>query len=130
MKRRIQSKTALTVRRPTNLDAKTWKSIEPIFKASQQAQRATGRFKFYPYLVAVYRTYKEWSDLGVSKTDVAPRRRSVQDPAQKGHHPSQNIDRCNLPGFGFKAKKQMVTGSRICSFHQSDARTASKSFQE
>ena len=67
MKSRIQSKTALNIRRPTNLDTKTWKSIEPILKSSQQAQRATGRFKFYPYLVAVYRTYQEWKNLGVSK---------------------------------------------------------------
>jgi hypothetical protein len=68
MNRRIQSKTALPGRRPTNLDAKTWKSIEAILNSSQQAQRATGRFKLHPYLVAVYRTYKEWRDLGVSKT--------------------------------------------------------------
>ena len=130
MKSRIQSKTALTVRRPTNLDAKTWKSIESIFKASQQAQRATGRFKFYPYLVEVYRTCKEWKDLGVSKTMSHRVAEGVQDPAQKEHQSSQNIDRCNLPSFGLKAKKQMVTGSGIRSFHQSDARTASKSFQE
>ena len=81
MKRRIQSKTALTVRRPTNFDAKTWKSIESIFKASHRAQCATGRFKFYPYLVAVYRTYQEWMDRRSFKKDVAPRRRGVQDRA-------------------------------------------------
>ena len=69
MKRRIpQSKAALTIRRPTNFDAKTWKSIESIFRASHRAQCATGQFKFYPYLVVVYRIYKEWKDLGVSKT--------------------------------------------------------------
>ena len=43
-----QSKPALTARRPTNLDAKTWKSIGSIFKSSHRAQRATGRFKRQP----------------------------------------------------------------------------------
>jgi hypothetical protein len=33
--------------RPTGLDTKTWRCVEPIFKASQQAQRETGRFKSY-----------------------------------------------------------------------------------
>ena len=105
MKRRIQSKTALTVRRPTNLDAKTWKSIEPIFKASHRAQCATGRFKFYPYLVAVYRTYREWKDLGVSKTMSRRVAEAFKTAAQKEHQSSQNTDRCNLPGFGSEAKK-------------------------
>ena len=41
--------------------------IEPILKASQRAQSETGRFKYYGYLVVVYRTYKEWKDLGISK---------------------------------------------------------------
>jgi hypothetical protein len=45
--------------RPTGLDTKTWRCVEPIFKASQRAQRETGRFKSYGCLVAVYRTYKE-----------------------------------------------------------------------
>jgi hypothetical protein len=53
--------------RPTGLDAKTWRYVEPIFKASQQAQRETGWFKSYGCLVAVYRTYKEWKDLQISK---------------------------------------------------------------
>ena len=53
--------------RPTGLDTKTWRYVEPIFKASQQAQRETGRFKSYGCLVAVYRTYKEWKANGISK---------------------------------------------------------------
>src|SRR4051794_19286112 len=53
--------------RPSGLDSKTWKYIEPILKASQRAQSETGRFKYYGYLVVVYRTYKEWKDLGISK---------------------------------------------------------------
>jgi hypothetical protein len=53
--------------RPIALDTKTWRYVEPIFKASQQAQQLTGRFKSYGCLVAVYRTYKEWKDLGISK---------------------------------------------------------------
>ena len=129
MKSRIQSKTALNVRRPTNLDAKTWKSIESIFKASHRAQRATGRFKFYPYLVAVYRTCKEWKRPRSFKKDVAPRRKAFKTSRRKSTSPVRTlIDATFL--LWTEAKKPMVTGSGIRSFHQSDARTASKSFQE
>jgi hypothetical protein len=61
------SKASFTCSRPIGLDSKTWRHIEPIFEALQQAQHQTGRFKFYDYLEAVYRAFKEWKDLGISK---------------------------------------------------------------
>ena len=96
MKKRIQSKTASTVRRPTNFDAKTWKSIEPIFKASQRAQRATGRFKFYPYLVAVYRIDQKWRDLGVSKTMSHRIAAAFKTACRKSTNPVRKIGRAHV----------------------------------
>jgi hypothetical protein len=32
--------------RPMGLDSKTWRYLEPIFEAVQQAPHETGRFKF------------------------------------------------------------------------------------
>jgi hypothetical protein len=55
------------ISRPTGIDTKTWRYVEPIFKASQQAQRETGRFRYDSYLIAVYRTRKEWKANGISK---------------------------------------------------------------
>jgi hypothetical protein len=49
------------------LSTHTWKQIEPILTASQRAQSETGRFKYYGYLVILYRTYIRWKHLGISK---------------------------------------------------------------
>jgi hypothetical protein len=62
-----QPKAKFTLSRPKGLDSKTWKYIGPVVTAWRQAQGETGRFKYYPYLVEVYRTYKEWKSLRVSK---------------------------------------------------------------
>jgi hypothetical protein len=51
----------------TGFDAKCWEYVEPIFKALDQARHQVGRFRFYGYLAAVYRPYKEWKDLGISR---------------------------------------------------------------
>ena len=68
MDKRVQNlKSSSTFSRPTRLDTKTWSFVEPILEALQQAQHQTGRFKFYGYLAALYRTFKEWKDLGISK---------------------------------------------------------------
>jgi hypothetical protein len=70
--------------RPTGLDTKTWRYVEPFFKASQQAQRETGRFKSYGCLVAVYRTYKQWKDLKISKKMARHLAKSFKTPRRKG----------------------------------------------
>src|SRR5260370_29976632 len=53
--------------RPAGLDARTWGSIKPVLWASRNAQQQTGRFKYDSYLIAVYRTRKEWKANGISK---------------------------------------------------------------
>ena len=116
MKRRIQSKTALTVRRPTNLDAKTWKSIESIFKASHRAQCATGQFKFYPYLVAVYRTYKEWKDLGVSKTMSRRVAEAFKTPRRKGTSPVRTLIDATFPALDPKQKSRWSRALEFAAF--------------
>ena len=116
MKRRIQSKTALTVRRPTNFDAKTWKSIEPIFKASHRAQCATGRFKFYPYLVAVYRTYKEWRDLGVSKTMSHRVAKAFKTARRKSTNPVRTLIDATFPALDPKQKSRWSRALEFAAF--------------
>ena len=72
MKHRVpDSKASFTFSRPIGLDSKTWRQVEPIFQALQQAQHHTGRLRFYGYLAAVYRIFKEWKDLGISKRMAA-----------------------------------------------------------
>jgi len=53
--------------RPAGLDARTWGYIKPVLWASRNAQQQTGRFKYDSYLIAVYRTRKEWKANGISK---------------------------------------------------------------
>jgi hypothetical protein len=101
-----QPTTAVSTRCPTGLDGKTWKSIAPIFKASQQAQRETGRFKFYPYLVAVYRTYKEWRQDGIAKKTARHVARCFRIPRKRGTSPIRTLIDVTFPTLNHKQKSR------------------------
>jgi hypothetical protein len=92
--------------RPTGLDTKTWRYVEPIFKASQQAQRETGRFKSYGCLVAVYRTYKEWKDLKISKKMARHLAKSFKTPRRKGISPVRTLIDVTFPTLDAKQKSR------------------------
>jgi len=113
--------------RPTGLDTKTWRYVEPIFKASQQAQRETGRFKSYGCLVAVYRTYKEWKDLKISKKMAGHLAKSFKTPRRKGTGPVRTLIDVTFPALDAK-QKQMVAGSRICRLDKGSPRKSTKPF--
>jgi hypothetical protein len=92
--------------RPTGLDTKTWRCVEPIFKASQQAQRETGRFKSYGCLVAVYRTYKEWKDLKISKKMARHLAKSFKIARRKGTSPVRTLIDVTFPTLDAKQKSR------------------------
>jgi hypothetical protein len=92
--------------RPTGLDTKTWRYVEPIFKASQQAQRETGRFKSYGCLVAVYRTYKEWKDLKISKKMAGHLAKSFKTQRRKGISPVRTLIDVTFPALDAKQKSR------------------------
>jgi hypothetical protein len=92
--------------RPTGLDTKTWRYVEPIFKASQQAQREPGRFKSYGCLVAVYRTYKEWKDLKISKKMARRLAKSFKTPRRKGTSPVRTLIDVTFPTLDAKQKSR------------------------
>ena len=92
--------------RPTGLDTKTWRCVEPIFKASQQAQGETGRFKSYGCLVAVYRTYKEWKDLKISKKMAGHLAKSFKTPRRKGTGPVRTLIDVTFPALDAKQKSR------------------------
>jgi len=92
--------------RPTGLDTKTWRYVEPIFNASQQAQRETGRFKSYGCLVAVYRTYKEWKDLKISKKMARHLAKSFKTLRRKGTSPVRTLINVTFPALDAKQKSR------------------------
>jgi hypothetical protein len=92
--------------RPIGLDSKTWRYLEPIFAALQQAQQRTGRFKFYAYLEAVYRTLQEWKDLGISKTMARRVVKHFQIPLRKGTSPARTLIDATFPGCDPKQKSR------------------------
>jgi hypothetical protein len=94
------------ISRPTGLDTKTWRYVEPIFNASQQAQRETGRFKSYGCLVAVYRTQKEWKDLGISKKMARHIAKSFKTPRRKGTSPVRTLIDVTSPALDAKQKSR------------------------
>jgi hypothetical protein len=92
--------------RPTGVDTKTWRYVEPIFNASQLAQRETGRFKSYGCLVAVYRTYKEWKDLKISKKMALHLAKSFKTPRRKGTSPVRMLIDVTFPDLDAKQKSR------------------------
>jgi hypothetical protein len=92
--------------RPTGLDTKAWRYVEPIFQASQQAQRETGRFKSYGYLVAVYRTYKEGKDFKISKKMARHIAKYFKTPLRKGTSPVRTLIDVTFPALDVKQKSR------------------------
>jgi hypothetical protein len=100
------SKESFTFSRPIGLDTKTWRYIEPVLEALQQAQHETGRFKFYDYLVAVYRTCREWNDLGISKTMARRLIKYYEIPRRKGTSPARTLIDATFPALDPKQKSR------------------------
>jgi hypothetical protein len=100
------SKTSFTLSRPTGLDSEPLSYVEPIFKALQQAQHRTGRFKFYGYLAAVYRIFKEWKDLGISKRMARHVARRLMTPRRKGASPARTLIDATFPALDPKQKSR------------------------
>ena len=92
--------------RPIRLDTKTWRYVEPILRASQRAQSETGRFRYYAYLVAVYRTYKEWKDLGISKKMARQVAKCFETPQRKSTTPIRTIIDATFPSLNSKQKSR------------------------
>ena len=102
--------------RPTGLDTKTWTYVEPIFKASQQAQRETGRFKSYGCFVALYRTYKEWKDLKISKKMARHLAKSFKTPRRKGTSPVRTLIDVTFPALDAKQKSRWSRAMEFAAF--------------
>ena len=107
MKFRAQgSKSSSTFSRPIGLNTKTWRYVEPILETLQQAQHQTGRFRFYGYLVAVYRTYKEWKELGISKRMARRVAEYFNIPHRKGTSPVRTLIDATFPALDPKQKSR------------------------
>src|ERR1035437_1528959 len=100
------SKASFTFSRPIGLDSKTWRQVEPIFAALEQAQHHAGRFRFYGYLAAVYRTYQEWRDLGISKRIARHLAKSLMIPRRKGTSPVRTLIDATFPALDPKQKSR------------------------
>jgi hypothetical protein len=107
MKLRAQdSKSFFTFSRPIGLDSKTWRYVEPILEALQKARHEMGRFKFYGYLTAVYRTFKQWKDLGISKRMARQLVKYFKAPSRKGTSPVRALIDATFPALDPKQKSR------------------------
>jgi hypothetical protein len=104
------------IARPIGLDFKTWKYLEPIRRASQQAQRGTGRFKSYGCLVAVYRTYKEWKDLGILKKMARHVAKHFETPRRKSTSPVRTLIDATFPALDPKQKSRWSRALEFAAF--------------
>jgi hypothetical protein len=88
------------------LDAKIREYLEPIFGALREAQHQHGRFRFYGYLAAVYRTYKEWKDFGISKRMAHRLARQLPTPRRKSTCPVRTLIDATFPALDSKQKSR------------------------
>jgi hypothetical protein len=100
------SNSSITASRPITLDSELQKYVEPIFEALQQARHQTGRFRFYGYLAAVYRTFKEWKDLGISKRMARRVVTHCNIPHRKGASPARTLIDATFPALDPKQKSR------------------------
>src|ERR1019366_2230755 len=89
-----------------NPGAVHWRQVEPVFEALQQAQHQTGRFRFYGYLAAVYRTYQEWRDLGISQRMARHLAKNLMIPRRKGTSPVRTLIDATFPALDPKQRSR------------------------
>jgi hypothetical protein len=107
MKHRIpDSKSSFTPSRPTGLDTKTWRYVELNLEALHRARQQSGRLKFYGYLTAVYRTFKQWKDLGLSKRMARQLVKYFKAPSRKGTSPVRALIDATFPALDPKQKSR------------------------
>jgi hypothetical protein len=92
--------------RPVGLDTKTWRYVKPILEALQSAQHQNGRFRFYGYLEAVYRTYKEWRDLRISNRMARRIAKQCGSPYRNGTSPARTLIDATFPNCDPKQKSR------------------------
>jgi hypothetical protein len=80
--------------------------MKPIFEALQQAHCQIGRFRFYGYLAAVYRTYKGWTDLGISKKMALRLASQLPILRRKNTSPVRTLIDATFPTLGSKQKSR------------------------
>jgi hypothetical protein len=100
------SNSFLSFSRPFAFDCKTWRYVQPILEALQLAQHQTGRFRFYGYLEAVYRTSKKWKDLGISKRMARRVVKYCKIPHRKGTSPARTLIDATFPALDPKQKSR------------------------
>jgi hypothetical protein len=107
MKHRLpRSDGSVNLSSPVGLDAKTWRYLKPILVALNQAQNQPGRFRFYPYLLAVYRAYKEWKDRGISKRMASRVSKYFGTPRRRGTDPVRTLIDATFPALDPKVKSR------------------------
>jgi hypothetical protein len=117
MKIRVpHSNGSLNFSRPIGLDAKTWRYVKPILQALQQSQHEIGRFRFYGYLAAVYQTYKEWKDLGVSNRMARQLAEHLEIPRRKGTSPVRTLIDATFPALDPKQKSRWSRALEFAAF--------------
>jgi hypothetical protein len=84
---------------PIGLNTKAWRYLEPIFEALHQARQQSGRFRFYGYLAAVYRTFKQWKDLGISKRMARQLGKYFNASSRKGTGPVRTLIDATFPAL-------------------------------
>jgi hypothetical protein len=100
------SNSSPSLSRPIGLDTKTWRYLEPIFEALHRGRQQSGRFKFYGYLEAVYRTYKEWRALGISQKMARHVGKYFKIPSRKGTSPVRTLIDATFPALDPKQKSR------------------------
>src|SRR3984957_16897075 len=76
------------------------------FEALHRGRQQSGRFKFYGYLEAVYRTYKEWRALGISQKMARHVGKYFKIPSRKGTSPVRTLIDATFPALDPKQKSR------------------------
>src|SRR3954454_22138203 len=108
MAKTAPSRALLRDHRPAAFSTATWADTQAIFHAAQSAKRRESRFSFYDYLAAVYRAYRRWKRLHISKKTARQLGRTFRVPPRDGVSPLRIIIEATLPEAGAKQHSRWV----------------------
>ena|SRR2546421_6594733 len=101
--------------RPAAFSAATWTDIQTVFEAAKMAKRRERRFSFYAYLGSVYRVYRRWKRLSMSKNTARQVGRTFRVPSRDHGSPIRILIEATLPEAGGKQHSRWVRALQFAS---------------
>lgn len=104
------------VTRVERVELSTFDALQPALTAARNIQIGTGRYVAYTYLIAVYRTIRQWKRRRISRKMARRLASQLNISHRKGTSPFRILIEATMPNTSSKEKSRWVRALQYASF--------------